>query len=41
MKRRGAHTIEFRVYPGLEHELPEDVPTGTWWRDWLFSKRMR
>jgi predicted peptidase len=37
--RRGARNIEFRAYPGLEHELPPDVPAGTWWRDWLFSKR--
>jgi predicted peptidase len=39
MQRRGAHNLEFRAYPRLQHELPPDVPSGKWWRDWLFSKR--
>lgn len=39
MTRRGARNLEFRAYPGLQHELPPDVPSGTWWRDWLFSKQ--
>jgi predicted peptidase len=38
MTHRGAR-LEFRAYPGLQHELPPDVPQGTWWREWLFSKR--
>ncbi len=38
IKSRGAQ-VEFRSVPGLQHELPPDLPTATWWRDWLFSKR--
>lgn len=40
IKAQGAD-VEFRAYPGLAHELPPDVPNGTWWRQWLFSKRLR
>jgi predicted peptidase len=40
MKRRGAGRLEFRSYPGLRHELPPDIPSGTWWREWLFAKRL-
>jgi predicted peptidase len=39
MKRRGARNLEFRAYPGLQHELPSDVPAGLFWREWMFSKR--
>lgn len=28
-----------REYAGLAHEIPGDVPLGTWWRDWLFAQR--
>ena len=38
--RKGA-AMEMKVYPGLEHQIPPDVPTGSWWREWLFSKRLR
>jgi hypothetical protein len=38
MNKAAASRIEFRPYPGLQHELPDDAITGTWWRDWLFSK---
>lgn len=40
MKRRGARNLEFRAYPGLQHEVPPDIPSATWWREWLFSKRL-
>ena len=39
MKTAGAPRLEFRAYPGLQHELPDDALTGTWWRKWLFEKR--
>jgi predicted peptidase len=41
MQAKGAREIEFRAYPGLQHELPPDLPAAMWWRDWLFSKRRR
>jgi predicted peptidase len=35
MKRDG---VEFREYPGLAHEIPPEVLTGDWWREWLFRR---
>jgi predicted peptidase len=31
--------VRLREYAGLAHEIPGDVPLGTWWRDWLFAQR--
>ncbi len=31
-------SVEFRAYPGLEHEIPTDVLAGHWWREWLFRQ---
>ena len=39
MKSRAA-ALEFRAYPGVKHEIPAEVLTGMWWREWLFSKRL-
>jgi predicted peptidase len=30
--------IEFRSYRDLTHEIPADVLTGDWWREWLFQR---
>ena len=40
-RSRGGAALELKVYPGLDHQIPSDVPTGVWWREWLFSKRLR
>jgi predicted peptidase len=39
MKPRAAG-LEFRTYPGVQHEIPAEVLTSMWWREWLFSKRL-
>lgn len=38
--RKQDASLEFRTYPSLAHELPADLPKATWWREWLFSKRI-
>lgn len=40
MKARGAAGLEFRSYPGVQHEIPADLLTGMWWREWLFKQRL-
>jgi len=39
--RLGGASIEFREYEGLDHQMPDDILPGYWWRDWLFSQRRR
>ena len=40
MKTRGAAALEFRTYPGVQHEIPAELLTAMWWRKWLFSQRL-
>ena len=40
MKTRAAAGMEFRGYPGVQHEIPAEALTGMWWREWLFSHRL-
>lgn len=40
MKTRGAAGLEFRSYPGVQHEIPAELLAGMWWRAWLFSQRL-
>jgi len=38
---RGGQEVVLREYKGLEHQPPADIYPGLWWRDWLFSQRLR
>jgi predicted peptidase len=41
IERMGGRTIRFREYEGLDHQLPEDIYPGYWWRDWLFDQQRK
>lgn len=36
--RLGGTKIQLREYQGLDHQLPQDIYPGYWWRDWLFAQ---
>lgn len=37
--RVGGTAIRLREYEGLDHQIPDDMFPGRWWRDWLFEQR--
>lgn len=39
IKKAGSQQISLREYEGLEHQLPNDIYPGVWWRDWLFKQK--
>lgn len=39
IKKVGSQQIRLREYEGLEHQLPDDIYPGFWWRDWLFAQK--
>lgn len=38
VNRVGGKKIQLREYQGLDHQLPEEIYPGYWWRDWLFEQ---
>jgi predicted peptidase len=39
IKKVGSQQIRLREYEGLAHQLPDDIYSGFWWRDWLFAQK--
>ncbi len=41
VNRVGGKKIQLREYQGLDHQIPQDIYPGYWWRDWLFEQHRK